>query len=77
LPNGDRDTLRNLLSTDTYGGFEQAISTREAAGERQRTEIRTIQDMAIEAADLRGTRGRGDGAHRLRPDQHHHGADGQ
>jgi predicted lipid-binding transport protein (Tim44 family) len=53
--NGDRDTLRNLLSTDTYGGFEQAISTREAAGERQRTEIRTIQDMAIEAADLRGT----------------------
>jgi predicted lipid-binding transport protein (Tim44 family) len=53
--NGDRDTLRNLLSTETYGGFEHAISAREAAGEHQRTEIRTIQDMAIEAADLRGT----------------------
>jgi predicted lipid-binding transport protein (Tim44 family) len=53
--NGDRDTLRNLLSTETYGGFEHAISAREAAGESQRTEIRTIQDMAIEAADLRGT----------------------
>jgi predicted lipid-binding transport protein (Tim44 family) len=53
--NGDRETLRNLLSTETYAGFEQALNAREAAGERQRTEIRTIQDMAIEAADLRGT----------------------
>lgn len=53
--NGDRDTLKNLLSTETYGGFEQAISSREAAGERQRTEIRTIQDMAIEGAELRGS----------------------
>jgi len=53
--NGDRETLKNLLSTETYGGFEQAISSREAAGERQRTEIRTIQDMAIEGAELRGS----------------------
>lgn len=53
--NGDRDTLKNLLSTETYGGFEQALSSREAAGERQRTEIRTIQDMAIEGAELRGS----------------------
>jgi predicted lipid-binding transport protein (Tim44 family) len=53
--NGDRETLRNLLSTETFGGFEQAITSREAANESQRTEIRMIQDMAIEAADLRGS----------------------
>lgn len=53
--NGDRETLRNLLSTDTLAGFEGALNVREAAGERQRTEIRTIQDMSIEAADLRGS----------------------
>ena len=52
---GDRDTLRNLLSEDTYAGFEQAITARDAAGERQRTEIRSIQETAIEAAELRGT----------------------
>jgi predicted lipid-binding transport protein (Tim44 family) len=52
---GDRATLRNLLSDDTYAGFEQAITAREAAGERQRTEIRSVQETGIEAADLRGT----------------------
>ena len=52
---GDRETLRALLSEDTYAGFEQAIAAREAAGERQRTEIRGVQEIAIEAADLRGT----------------------
>lgn len=52
---GDRATLRNLLADDTYAGFEGAITAREAAGEQQRTEVRSVQDMAIEAADLRGT----------------------
>jgi len=52
---GDRQTLRNLLSDDTYAGFEGAITAREAAGEQQRTEIRAVHEMAIEAADLRGT----------------------
>ena len=52
---GDRATLRELLAEDTYAGFEQAIQTRETAGERQRTEIRAVHDMVIEAADLRGT----------------------
>jgi predicted lipid-binding transport protein (Tim44 family) len=52
---GDRATLRNLLSDDTYAGFEQAIAARETAGESQRTEIRNVQDMSIEAADLRGS----------------------
>ncbi|HYF09612.1 MAG TPA: Tim44/TimA family putative adaptor protein [Acetobacteraceae bacterium] len=52
---GDRAALRPLLSDETYAGFEQAISQREAAGEVQRTEIRGIPEAAIEAADLRGT----------------------
>jgi predicted lipid-binding transport protein (Tim44 family) len=51
---GDRQTLRALLSDDTYAGFEQAITAREQAGESQRTEIRSMHEMAIEAADLRG-----------------------
>lgn len=52
---GDRATLRNLLADDTYAGFEGAITQREQAGETQRTELRSIQDMAIEGAELRGS----------------------
>lgn len=52
---GDRETLRNLLSDDTYAGFEGAITAREQAGERQRTEIRSMHEMVVEGADLRGT----------------------
>jgi predicted lipid-binding transport protein (Tim44 family) len=52
---GDRQTLRALLSDDTYAGFEGAITQREQAGESQRTEIRSMHEMAIEAADLRGS----------------------
>jgi len=51
---GDRQTLRSLLADETYAGFEGAITTREQGGETQRTEIRSIQDVAIEAAELRG-----------------------
>jgi predicted lipid-binding transport protein (Tim44 family) len=52
---GDRQTLRALLSDDTYGGFEGAITGREQQGETQRSEVRAMQETAIEAADLRGT----------------------
>jgi predicted lipid-binding transport protein (Tim44 family) len=52
---GDRQTLRALLSDDTYAGFEGEITRREGEGETQRSEVRAMQDMAIEAADLRGT----------------------
>ena len=52
---GDRATLRGLLSEDTYAGFEQAITAREQAGETQRTELRSVHEMAIDAADLRGS----------------------
>jgi predicted lipid-binding transport protein (Tim44 family) len=49
---GDRQTLRSLLSDDTYAGFEQAVTARENAGESQRTEIRAMQELAIEGAAL-------------------------
>ncbi len=52
---GDRGTLRNLLSDDAYAGFEAAITAREQAGETQRTELRAIHYVGIEAADLRGS----------------------
>ena len=52
---GDRATLRALLSEETYAGFEGAIAAHEAAGERQRTELRAVHELGIEAADLRGS----------------------
>jgi predicted lipid-binding transport protein (Tim44 family) len=53
--NGDRTTLRTLLSDDTYAAFEGAITAREVAGYSQTSEIRSIENMAIEAASLRGS----------------------
>lgn len=52
---GNRATLQSLLSSDVYAGFAKALDAREAAGERQRTELRAVHELAIEAADLRGT----------------------
>ena len=51
---GDRGTLRGLLSEDTYRGFDQAIAAREAAAQTQVSEIRSIHDTTIDAAELRG-----------------------
>ena len=52
---GDRERLRPLLSPDTFSDFDQAIATREQAGDTQRTEVRAIPSATIEAADLRGS----------------------
>lgn len=54
---GDRVALRPLLADDTYRSFEGAISGRETAGETQRSEIKGIGLVAIEAASLAGTVG--------------------
>jgi predicted lipid-binding transport protein (Tim44 family) len=51
---GDRVALRPLLSDDTYRAFEGAIAAREAEGHTQRTEIRSMRQASIEAAELRG-----------------------
>jgi len=54
---GDRPALRTLLSDDTYQAFQQAISNREAAGDIQVSEIKAIQSLAIEQAELKGRSG--------------------
>jgi predicted lipid-binding transport protein (Tim44 family) len=50
---GNREDLRRLLSDDTYNAFASAISTRETAGDTQRTEVRAVDSATIEAAELR------------------------
>ena len=57
--------------------FEGAITAREAAGETQRTEIRTIRAATIEAAQLSGTIARHHRAVRDGPDQPDHVARGR
>lgn len=54
---GDRVQLRGLLADETYKAFEQAISAREAADETQVSDIKSIQQLAIEAANLKGRTG--------------------
>jgi predicted lipid-binding transport protein (Tim44 family) len=51
---GNRDALRPLLSPETFTTFEASIQAREAAGERQTSEIRAIPAASIAAAALNG-----------------------
>jgi predicted lipid-binding transport protein (Tim44 family) len=51
---GNRVALRPLLGDETYAAFEQAISAREKAGETQISEIKSMQHLSIDAADLKG-----------------------
>jgi predicted lipid-binding transport protein (Tim44 family) len=53
--NGDRLRLRPLLSDATYAAFEGAISAREAAGHTQTTDIRSVENVTIDHAELAGT----------------------
>lgn len=51
---GDRNTLRNLLSPEVYEGFEAAIAAREQSGETMRSSFIGIDDAKIVSAELRG-----------------------
>ena len=51
---GDRTALRTLLGDETFRAFEQAIAAREAAGHVQVSEIRGVETVSIEAAELHG-----------------------
>ena len=51
---GDRRTLKNLLSRDVYEGFEAAIREREIKGEAVETRFVSIDKSDITAAELRG-----------------------
>lgn len=52
---GDHATLQSLLTPHVYQTFAQAIAAREAAGERQRTEIKAILSAGIEDALVSGS----------------------
>ncbi len=68
---GDRVALRPLLGDETYAAFEQAISAREKSGEKQVSEIKAMQHLSIDAAELKGRVGFSDRQDRVRPDQLH------
>lgn len=52
---GDNNALRPLLTDATYAGFEAVITSRNTAGETQRSEIRSVETVAIEEAGLVGS----------------------
>lgn len=51
---GDRRTLKNLLSREVYEGFEAAIRDRESKGETVETRFVTIDRSDIAGVELRG-----------------------
>jgi predicted lipid-binding transport protein (Tim44 family) len=51
---GDRRTLKNLLSRDVYEGFEAAIRDRESKGDTVETRFVTIDKSDITGTELRG-----------------------
>jgi predicted lipid-binding transport protein (Tim44 family) len=51
---GDRVALRPLLGDATYSAFEQAISARETAGETQVSQIKSMHNLSIEDAEVKG-----------------------
>jgi predicted lipid-binding transport protein (Tim44 family) len=52
---GDRKTLKNLLSRDVYDGFVQAISDREARSEKIQSSFVGIDKANIVAAEMKGS----------------------
>ena len=54
---GDRPALHRLLSDDTYRAFEGAIAAREAEGHIQKTDIRSVESVTIDHAELAGSVG--------------------
>jgi predicted lipid-binding transport protein (Tim44 family) len=51
---GDRRSLKNLLSREVYDGFDTAIRERETKGETAETRFVSIDKADITAAELRG-----------------------
>jgi predicted lipid-binding transport protein (Tim44 family) len=52
---GDRKTLKNLLSNDVYEGFNTAITDREKAGEKVKSTFVGIEKADMTAANIEGT----------------------
>lgn len=51
---GDRRTLKDLLSTEVYDSFEGAIRDREQRGERMERKFVGIEKAELVGADMRG-----------------------
>lgn len=51
---GDRRTLKNMLSRDVYEGFETVIAEREKRGETVETRFVSIEIAEIAGAEVRG-----------------------
>jgi len=51
---GDRRTLKNLLSREVFEGFDAAISEREKRGETVETRFVSIDNADITGAEMRG-----------------------
>ncbi|WP_075997670.1 Tim44/TimA family putative adaptor protein [Salaquimonas pukyongi] len=49
---GDRKTLKGLLSREVYDGFAEAISDRESRGEQVRSTFVGIEEAAIKSAGV-------------------------
>jgi predicted lipid-binding transport protein (Tim44 family) len=54
---GDRKTLKDLLSREVYDGFERAITEREGRGEKVETTFVSIDKAEIAGADVQGKMG--------------------
>jgi len=52
---GDRKTLKNLLSNEVYEGFNSAITEREKAGEKVKSTFVGIEKADMTAAAIEGT----------------------
>jgi predicted lipid-binding transport protein (Tim44 family) len=52
---GDKKTLKNLLSREVYDGFVAAIDDREARGEKVQSSFVGINKAEIVGADLKGS----------------------
>lgn len=52
---GDRKTLKNLLSNEVYEGFNSAIADREKAGEKVKSTFVGIEKADMVAATIEGT----------------------
>lgn len=56
--NGDRATLKPLLASEVYEGFDAAIAARESAGQNMSTTLIGIEKINVSDAALKGTAAR-------------------
>jgi predicted lipid-binding transport protein (Tim44 family) len=52
---GDRKTLKNLLSREVYDGFDAAISDREAKGEKVKSTFVGVDKAELTHAEVKGS----------------------